>query len=180
MITKGVGIMYKTYKEQEVREAIKVGLKSLTDLARVRIKSIWKNMDLQKRCDAARSLVFMEQVAKNPDLYFSREATESAWNQRAMEYAQQNKLHDLSSAYYIVQDPTGIVWNKATGVFFDGNGAEYYRFCRAVQQWMYDGHSDTYATEIVENANKYKSELAVESANCFARPFVEYARLFQK
>ena len=74
--------MYKTYKEQEVREAIKVGLKSLTDLARVRIKSIWKNMDLQQRCNAARSLVFMEQVAKNPDLYFSRETTEAAWNQR--------------------------------------------------------------------------------------------------
>ena len=36
MITKGVGIMYKTYKEQEVRSAIKIGLKSLTDLARVR------------------------------------------------------------------------------------------------------------------------------------------------
>ena len=172
--------MYKTYKEQEVREAIKVGLKSLTDLARVRIKSIWKNMDLQQRCNAARSLVFMEQVAKNPDLYFSRETTEAAWNQRAIEYAQQKKLHDLSSAYYIVQDPTGIVWNKATSVFFNGNGAEYYRFCRAVQQWMYDGHSDTYAKEIVENAKKYKSKLAIESANCFARPFVEMAQSFQK
>ena len=172
--------MYKTYKEQEVREAIKVGLKSLTDLARVRIKSIWKNMDLQKRCDAARSLVFMEQVAKNPDLYFSRETTEAAWRKRAVEYADAKGLRDFSSAYYIVQDPTGIVWNKATSVFFNGNGAEYYRFCRAVQQWMYDGHSDTYSKEIVENAKKYKSKLAIESANCFARPFVEMAQSFQK
>ncbi|MBR4891681.1 MAG: hypothetical protein IKZ34_00675 [Alphaproteobacteria bacterium] len=172
--------MNKVYKEQDVKKNIEQGFKCLTDLARVRLKTRWKAMNLKERCDAARSLVFMEQVAKNPDAHFSRESTEKAWIERAKEYAQQKKLHDLSSAYYIVQDPTGIVWNKATGVFFDGNGAEYYRFCRAVQQWMYDGHSDTYATEIVENAKKYKSELAVESANCFARPFVEYARLFQK
>ena len=172
--------MYKTYKEQEVREAIKVGLKSLTDLARVRLKTRWKNMELKERCDAARSLVYMEQVAKNPDAHFSRESTEKAWIERAREYAQQKKLHDLSSAYYIVQDPTGIVWYKAIPAFFDGNGRDYYNFCKSVQQWMYDGHSDTYATEIVENAKKYKSELAVESANCFARPFVGYAQLFQK
>ena len=172
--------MYKTYKEQEVRSAIKVGLKSLAGLARVRLKTRWKAMNLKERCDAARSLVFMEQVAKNPDAYFSRESTEKAWIERALEYAHLNDLKDVNSAYYIVQDPTGIVWNKAMGVFFDGNGAEYYRFCRAVQQWMYDGHSDTYSKEIVENAKKYKSKLAIESANCFARPFVEYAQLFQK
>ena len=172
--------MYKKYQEQEVRSAIKSGLKSLTDLARVRIKPFWKNMDLKERCAVARSLVYMEHVAKNPDAYFSRESTEAAWNQRAMEYAQQKKLHDLSSAYYIVQDPTGIVWHKALGVFFDGNGRDYYNFCKSVQQWMYDTRSDTYATEIVENAKKYKSQLAVESANCFARPFVEMKQAFQK
>ena len=173
--------MYKIYKEQEVREAIKIGLKSLTDLARVRVKSIWKNMNLQQRCDAARSLVFMENVAKNPDAYFSREATEIAWRQRANEYACLNELKDINSAYYIVQDPTGLVWNRATSVFFNGNGAEYYRFCRAVQQWMYDGHSNTYAKEIVENAKKYKNQLAIESANCFVRPFVEIKQqLFQR
>ena len=172
--------MYKKYQEQEVRSAIKSGLISLTDLARVRIKPFWKNMNLQQRCDAARSLVYMEQVAKNPDAYFSRESTEAAWNQRAMEYAQQKKLHDLSSAYYIVQYPTGIVWHKALGVFFDGNGRDYYNFCKSVQQWMYDTRSTTYATEIVENAKKYKSQLAVESANCFARPFVEMKQAFQK
>lgn len=172
--------MYKAYKEQEVRSAIKVGLKSLAGLARVRLKTRWKAMNLKERCDAARSLVFMEQVAKNPDAHFSRESTEKAWIERAREYADAKGLKDFSSAYYIVQDPTGIVWNKATGVFFDGNGAEYYRFCRAVQQWMYDGHSDTYSKEIVENAKKYKSKLEIESVNCFARPFVEYAQLFQK
>ena len=180
MITKGVGIMYKAYKEQEVRSAIKVGLKSLTGLARVRVKSIWRNLNLQDRCAVGRSLVFMEQVAKNPDLYFSREATEMAWHQRAMEYADLNNLKDINSAYYIIQDPTGIVWNKATSVFFNGNGAEYYRFCRAVQQWMYDGHSNTYAKEIVEDAKMYKNQLAIESANCVARPFVEIKQMFQR
>ena len=172
--------MYKEYKEQEVRSAIKSGLKSLTDLARVRLKTRWKNMELKERCDAARSLVYMEQVAKNPDAYFSREATEAAWHQRAAEYAQQKKMNDLSSAYYIVQDPTGIVWYKAIPAFFDGNGAAYHNFCKSVQQWMYDTRSNTYATEIVENAKKYKSELAVESANCFARPFVEMQQAFQR
>ena len=172
--------MYKEYKEQEVRGAIQSGLKSLTDLARVRLKTRWKNMELKERCAAARSLVYMEQVAKNPDAYFSREATEAAWHQRAMEYAQQKKLHDLSSAYCIVQDPTVIVWYKAIPAFFDGNGADYHNFCKSVQQWMYDTRSNTYATEIVENSKKYKSELAIESANCFARPFVEMQQAFQR
>ena len=180
MITKGVGVMYKTYKEQEVRSAIKIGLKSLTDLARVRLKTRWKIMGLKERCDAARSLVFMEQVAKNPDAHFSRESTEKAWIKRAREYANSKNLKDINSAYYIVQDPTGIVWYKAKPAFFDGNGCDYYNFCKSVQQWMYDTRSDTYAKEIVENAKKYKSRLAIESANCIARPFVEMQQAFQK
>ena len=34
------------YKEVDVRNAIKSGLKNYTDLARVRVKSAWKNMSL--------------------------------------------------------------------------------------------------------------------------------------
>lgn len=172
--------MYKHYKANDVDKMAAVGLKALTDLARVRLKTCWEKMSLSDKCAAARSLVYMEQVAKNPKLYFSRENTEAAWHQRALDYAQQKKLHDLSGAYYIVQDPTGIVWHNARYSFFNGNGADYYNFCKSVQQWMYDNNSQTYATQIVDNATKYQNMLATESASCFMRPFVKMKQAFRQ
>lgn len=178
-IIKGFG-MNKKYSDKEVRNAIMGGFKALTDLARVRVKAEWKNMKLQEQCAAARSFVFMEQVAKNPDAYFSRSATEAAWRKRALDYAKLKKLHDLKSAYYIVQDPTGIVLNNIKYVFFDGNGAVYNRFCNAVQQWMYDEHSDTYAKEIIDMAKLAKNKLEYESAKCVVRPFILMKQGLQK
>ena len=37
-----------------------------------------------------------------------------------------------------------------------------------------------YNSKRQENSKKYKSELAIESANCFARPFVEMKQAFQR
>ncbi|MBO5704601.1 MAG: hypothetical protein J6R99_01130 [Alphaproteobacteria bacterium] len=172
--------MYKTYKEQEVRESVKVGFDSLTGLARARLKTRWKKMSLKEKCAAARALVYMQQVAKNPDAYFSRKATEDAWHQRAVEYAKDKKIAYLRDAYYIVQDPTGVVCDNASSAFFDANGRNYYNFCKSVQQWMYDMRSNIYATQIVEDANKYKKEYEIKSANCFMRPIVAFGQSFQR
>ena len=159
---------------------IKEGFGTLAALARVRLKKRWKSMDLEHRCAAARALVYMEQVAKNPDNYFSRSMTEKAWRERARKYAESKKMADIRGAYYIVQDPTGIVWYSAMPAFFDGNGVEYYSFSKDVQQWMYDGFSDTYAAKIAKEVKEYKKMLASESASCIARPFVEMRQAFQK
>lgn len=172
--------MNNKYKEADVRNVIKKGLKTYTDLARVRVKTRWKNMVLQERCAAARSLVFMEQVAKNPDAYFSRAATEEAWSKRAKEYAYKKGFKDFEFAYYIVDDPTGVVMKHASGTFFDGNNSDYNDFCFAVQQWMYDGHSDTYSAEIVKMAKHAEIALEYESTKCFMRPIVVMQQVFQR
>ena len=157
-----------------------MGFDSLTGLARARLKTRWKKMSFKEKCAAARALVYMQQVAKNPDAYFSRKATEDAWRQRAIEYAKDKKIAYLCDAYYIVQDPTGVVWDNASSAFFDGNGADYYNFCKSVQQWMYDTRSNIYATQIVEGANEYKKEYEIKSANCFVRPIVAFVQNFQR
>ena len=41
--------MSKKYKEADVRNAIKQGLKNYAGLARVRMKRCWKNMNLQNQ-----------------------------------------------------------------------------------------------------------------------------------
>ena len=172
--------MSKKYKEADVRNAIKQGLKNYADLARVRVKSAWKNMSLQEQCAVARSLVFMEHVAKNPDAYFSRETTEESWRKRATEYMRTKRFFDFGLAYYMVADPTGVVMSNANAAFFDRNSREYERFCKAVQQWMYDGHSDTYSAIIMGMTKECEANLEYESANCLMRPFIEFKQSFQK
>jgi hypothetical protein len=176
----GINMTYQAYTEQDIRNAMAVGLDSLTKLARVKLKTRWKQMSLKERCDAARALVNMNAVAKKPEDYFSRAATQQAWNKRANEYAQEKNLKDVSGAYYIVQDPTGLVWDSATGAFFDGNGSDYYNFCRLIQNWEYNNIKGVYADEILNLAKVYTNKLELVSANGFARPFVEIKQAFQR
>lgn len=173
-------MMHKILKEQDVFEAVKIGLDNLTGLARARLKARWKTMNFKEKRAAARALVYMQQVAKNPDAYFSRGATELAWRQRAVEYAKEKNLADFRMAYYVVQCPTGVVWQNAMPAFFDANGRNYYNFCKSVEYWMYNMHNNRYAQQIVEDANKYKKENAIESANCFMRPIVAFGQNFQR
>lgn len=176
----GINMTYQAYTEQDIRNAMAVGLDSLTKLARVRLKTRWKQMPLNKRCDAARALVNMNAVAKKPEAYFSRAATQQAWNKRANEYAQEKNLKNASDAYYIVQDPTGVVWNSVAGAFFDGNGSDYYNFCELIQNWEYNNIKGLYADKILNLAKAYKNKLELASANNFARPFVEIKQAFQR
>lgn len=170
--------MSKKYKEADVRNAIKQGLKNYADLARVLMKRCWKNMNLQQRCDAARSLVFMENVAKNPDAYFSRETTEKSWHERAEEYGRKNRMADFSEGYEKVENPTQIVMKRANAALVAGSGKEYERFCMAVQCWMYDGHSDTFSKFILDATKNLEEDLEYESAKCLIRPFIGFTQSF--
>lgn len=172
--------VYKKYKDKDVRDAITVGLKSLTGLARVRLKSRWKKMNLKERCAAARSLVFMEQVVKNPDVYFSPNTTAIEWQKRVSNYLQIQNIKDVHSAYCLVPGPADVVYHNAVSALGCGVGRSYYNFCRCIQRWMYKNQTEKYAARIVDKSHKYKNMLEYESAKCFMRPFVEIKQSFQR
>lgn len=172
--------MYKLYKTQDVRNAISSGLKNVTGLARVRLKSQWKNMTLKERCAAARSLVYMGQVAKNPDAYFSRAATQSAWDERANRFIVSHGLENVAIAYNMVRAPEDIIYHNAKNAFVDSGGRSYYNLCRFIRLWYYGVDTRKYAYRIVDRAQRYKNKLEYESAKCFMRPFVEIKQMFQR
>ena len=172
--------MYKFYKAQDVRNAISSGLKNAAELARVRLKSQWKNMTLKERCAAARSLVYMGQVAKNPDAYFSRVATQKNWDERANGFFVSHGLENVAIAYNMVRAPEDVVFHNAKNAFVDSGGRSYYNLCRFIRLWYYGVDTRKYAYRIVDCAQRYKNKLEYESAKCFMRPFVEIKQMFQR
>ena len=65
-------------ENKTTQDYIADGLLAYKKLAKHSLKSGWKNMSLHEKCRAARSLVVMDIVAKEPDC-FSRQKSESAW-----------------------------------------------------------------------------------------------------
>ena len=110
--------MMKNYTEQQVRDVIKVALTDLRLLMREEVKLVWKKLNKHEQYKMARSLAGLNHVAKNPELYFSREHTEQAWFARAREYATRTGLQDWRDAFYIVQDPIGQVYDTVSNGLF--------------------------------------------------------------
>lgn len=171
--------MQHEYNEQCIYNAVRTGFANLKKLARMDVMKRWRAMDKSDRYAATRALVFMDGVAENPRLYFARVHTQNAWRFRAECFASQKQLDDIAEAYYIVEDPQGIVWNRARGAMRGELGQEFYRFCNAVQQWEYDRTSNRpvyranapkYAEEIVKKSKQYQTMVDINSANCLMRP----------
>ena len=110
--------------------------------AKKNFKSIKKNGD---KWDMARALVFLNNVAKNPDKYFSVESTNGAWDARVDKYISQhdfaNDINKWGLGYVrglvkgcIVESPALIVHRNVKPVVSDSN---LWSFCGVVQNLYY-------------------------------------------
>lgn len=112
-------------------------------------KDFKKNAKKGNKWNVARALVMLNDVAQNPDKYFSPENTYDAWKQRALDCVK-NHPEDVKKCgeqyVYnvafgaIVQQPHNIVFDKIYPVIHDYFGyddADYMDFCGAVQNYYY-------------------------------------------
>ena len=147
------------------------GFVAYKKLAKYLLKSRWKNMTLHEQCNAARALVVMGIVAKEPDC-FSRKKSEYAWRERVAEYAKKYKLEQQWYGYYFVEGPKEIVWNQSTAAMIYPLSHQYYHFLDAVQNYEYamnDWEKERYAKEI-----KSKSEPIINSVDIIeSKPIVK-------
>ena len=175
--------MQHEYTEQYIYNAVRTGFANLKKLARLDLMRRWRTMDKSDQYAAARALVFMGGVADNPAQHFAREHTQDAWRFRAEHFAGQAQLDDIAEAYYIVEDPQGIVWNRARYAMRGELSREYYYFCNAVQQWEYDRTSNKpvyranapkYAEDIVKKSKQYQTLVDINKSNCLVRPIKQF------
>ena len=157
-------------------------------LARADVVRLWGKMNYNQRREAAKALLVMEEVAKRPEIYFSREKTWAAWKQRADEYTKQHNIKDTGFAYYIVQDPKGIVCHAAAGAMTAKMNQVYYNACDLVQKWEYARTNPTEsrayeAMQYAQGIEKKNKELAaranVVQSNCVVRPLKQLVYNFQ-
>lgn len=145
----------KEFKEQEVYTAIRNGLAAYHGIARAQIARNWAKMAHGERVAAARALVYLGRVARNPAEYFSRIETEEDWMWRANEYAKEKGIR-ASYAFYIVPNPTVMVLNNVTPLFESGTSADFFYFCSLVQKWEYNRTDNKAASDFIaaQSANK--------------------------
>ena len=147
-----------TQKEIDIYSSIQGAFVEFYNIARLGLKKRWKSLTQKERVAAARSLVFMRELATNPAKYFSRANTGADWAKRAYDYAQAHGIKDVYHAYYIVPAPTDVVYEKA-GAAWICNPESYkvfYRFCLDVQNWEYGRTSE-------QNSERYLADVLSES-----------------
>ena len=171
--------MHITYQVPEVTMAIKAGFNSLRVLARAELAKRWKGLSTADKYAAGRSLVYMGDVAKDYEKYFSRANTEVAWRERAAVYAQQHKLENMAAAYYIIPDPTGIVIDNSYAALYGRMWSDFYKFASCVQCWEYARSlcepydiilMDQYGEKIKNMTARYRARAEVQQSNPLVRP----------
>lgn len=185
--------MQKELKEQEIYDAIKSGFANFKILAKASLMRRWAKMPLKTRMNAGRSLVYINGVAQNPALYFSRKNTEDAWSLRADDWVLTNntKPNGKMYAYYIVQSPMDLVVKASQDAFYGDYDLRhhYYNFCRTVQNWEYDRTSprQTYvlnagkfAEQIVADARRVQAMVDILRSNALVRPLKKLVYSFQR
>ena len=181
------------YTRQEILEAIKSGMSDYLEMARIGVRQRWKGLSQSEKWAAGRALVAWSDVAKNPAKYFSRAATSNSWNSRAEQYYQEHSkdMPNVHFAYYIVPDPTGIVWNQVQAAFAYNPelGKKFSRFCNLVQKWEYartarenaeHGVAALYGNDIVKMSLAVRKILNLKKSNPMIRPIKEMFHSLQK
>lgn len=168
----------KEFKEQEVYNAVKAGFMAYKDLARIRIAQTWDKKSPTERVAAARALVYLGRVARNPAEYFSRIDTEEDWMWRANEYAKEKGMR-ASYAFYIVPNPTVMVLNNVTPLFEAGTSADFFYFCSLVQKWEYNRTDNKAASDFIaaQSANRLMS--LSERVQGQARKMVQFSQVMK-
>ncbi len=156
-----------TFKgEHEVKAAIIFGLTAYYILAKEALRKRWKKLSQEDKLAEMRGLVSMNMVAKNPDKYLSRLATESDWYARAEKYAKEKGINALFFAFYIVPSPADMVFNDSSNVLYQDLSNQYYNFLKKIQSYEYDNGNmkDVYGKEVMEESKRVCAELSHKKA----------------
>lgn len=104
----------------DLKTTVKTCFRDMYVAARFNAKKnykVYKKQNLQYHI--ARSLVFLEDVSKNPDKYFSVEFTNAAWNKRVEDYIKNNKMINQDIKIYGMEYMRKVV--KGSLVFGPGD-----------------------------------------------------------
>lgn len=159
-------------------------------LIRADLKKRWKSLGKKDHREAIVALRYLEGVVKNPAAHFSRIATQDAWNNRAVEYAQKKGLKNVADAFFIVHGPREVfIENVKNAVYLPELYHALYTLAGRAQNWEYDrtsndayirGKAERYAEEIIKMAAKTQKLVDLQTANPFVRPFKQFVYNFQK
>ncbi len=129
----------KMYTDAKMYSIISTAFGDLKSLARKELEKKWKKMASSERCAAGRALVYINDVEKNPAKHFSRDCTEQAWHNRALEYAKKNNLKQTWQALYIVETPAMIAYYRMKNAFTKPETRlSCLRLCEAIKDWEYN------------------------------------------
>lgn len=183
--------MQKEISDTQVYDAIKSGFACFRILAKQSLAQRWGKMPKKSRYAAGRALVYINGVAQNPEVYFSRAHTLDAWRIRADKWTQDNNVKETAFAYYIVQSPMDLVMNATDGALYENYELRraYNDFCKSVQNWEYDRTSRNdgfcmqsykFANDIVARARQLQAKVDIGRSNPLMRPLKRLAYSFQR
>ena len=139
--------MQEKQERQNLKNIIKQCFVDIYDIVRADMKKNFKrDAKHGKKWDFARALVFLGDVAQNPDKHFAPEYTNAAWDKRVDDYIAHSALaadsikengidyvRRLTKGSY-AEHPSGVVCHKVEPVFQD---REFWNFCEKVQDFYY-------------------------------------------
>lgn len=134
------------------------GLMAYKKLAKREIGSIWKDLGSGERRNVASCLNNMEEVAKNPKKFLSKESTESIWLERAKRYAIANNLslENKNAGMGFVMSPAYDVWNMCVDALNQSLGYAYLNFLEHIQNYSYSSVENRVVNgqEVVKLSNR--------------------------
>lgn len=152
-------------KKEDIFDAIEGGFGAFYTVARKKTQEKWKKMPRIHKYAAARALVTLRDISKNPERYFSPESTAAAWKLRAAEYAKKNGVAE-GWAYYFIDSPTEIVVDMADAAFIQEPvlNSKFHDFCDVVKQWYCKAASSDLVQQaavwpVAEEIVKYSREI---------------------
>ena len=126
----------------DLKAVIKQSFEDLYVIARFYAKKDFaKNEKQNAKWDIARSLVFLKDVANNPDKHFAYEFTNAAWDKRVEDYIAKSAVDEYLIDYVrsvakgcLVETPSSIVFDKINPLF---KALNLWSFCENVQSFYY-------------------------------------------
>lgn len=172
-----------------VYNAIKSALFNYYYLMRADLKKRWKSLPKKDRREAVAALRYLENVFNNPAAYFSRAATQDAWNNRAVEYAK-SKGTGIVDSFYIVHGPREqFIENVKNACYSHEMYSDLYKLAGVIQNWEYDRtsarsyvreNSQKFADEIIKTAHQTKAVVDIMESNPLVRPLKQFVNCFQR
>ena len=172
-----------------VYNAIKSALFNYYYLMRADLKKRWKSLSKKDRREAVAALRYLENVFNNPSMYFSRAATQDAWNNRAVEYAKSKGIGVVDS-FYIVHGPREqFIENVKNACYSHDLYSGLYKLVGLIQNWEYDRtsarsyvreNSQKFADKIIETSRTTQKIVDVMDANPLMRPLKQFVNCFQR